>query len=544
MNKNTAQDRLVNVLYWQQAERNDRTVAEAVYTRKELDAIYGMEETGLLDDFFYYLREIGVLGLIEKLRPRGVKRVMVPVVYFVVLYMLKVLFGIRSMNALPELLFSNEAAMKFVGFNAHQVRNGMCRRGDKKRRWKPKRGPICPDALAKNIVKFSARVMERFFNQCIALLAQAGTFDRTVVGSLDTTDYRTTPKYQGRGSVTRTKRVRAKGGEIKEIEITVFGWKVGALLEVKKRIPLAVKIAKIQVADINFLRPLVEQAVKNLGPYGRLACVVADKGFLDGEELWGLKSQGIHFVVPAKEDMHVYHEAKALAACGQGDDNVFPKKRLETVIAGKGKKAHPVKVETEIVGVSGITLLDSYGPLGQSRSANRKDFEAEPLNAIVVKKWKDKEPRKGKPAVFMTDLPVTDPFVGYDLYDDRSLIENCLWREEKQRWYLKNPPKRTEEGVTIHTLLTMTVFSLATAFRHWNKDQQKKIEAGKTTGIQLFWRELKMQNRNKVLIFRKDIYGVFYLSEIMRLLGFRIKDADPGVGSRSQILRKYGIAPR
>ncbi len=106
MNKKGMQDRLVNVLYWQEAENDNRAIAEAVYKKKELDAVYGMEETGLLDDFFYYLQEIGVLELIKKLKAKDVKRIMVPVVYFVVLYMLKALFGIRSMNSLPEFLFS------------------------------------------------------------------------------------------------------------------------------------------------------------------------------------------------------------------------------------------------------------------------------------------------------------------------------------------------------------------------------------------------------------------------------------------------------
>jgi len=90
-----------------------------------------------------------VLELIKKLKAKDVKRIMVPVVYFVVLYMLKALFGIRSMNSLPEFLFSNEGSMKFVGFNAHQIRNGFCKRGDKKRKRKLKLGPICPDTLAK-----------------------------------------------------------------------------------------------------------------------------------------------------------------------------------------------------------------------------------------------------------------------------------------------------------------------------------------------------------------------------------------------------------
>jgi hypothetical protein len=50
-------------------------------------------------------------------------------VQYVLLYSLKTLFGIESINALPALLFSDEALMQLVGFNAQQVRDGVCQRG-------------------------------------------------------------------------------------------------------------------------------------------------------------------------------------------------------------------------------------------------------------------------------------------------------------------------------------------------------------------------------------------------------------------------------
>jgi hypothetical protein len=43
---------------------------------------------------------------------------MVLVVQYLLLYSLKILFGIESMNGLPALLFSGEALMRLVGFNA------------------------------------------------------------------------------------------------------------------------------------------------------------------------------------------------------------------------------------------------------------------------------------------------------------------------------------------------------------------------------------------------------------------------------------------
>ena len=68
---------------------------------------------------------------------------------YVLLYGLKTLFGIESMNALPPLLFSDEALMQLVGFNAQQVRQGICQRGATTRQGERTPGPICPDTLAK-----------------------------------------------------------------------------------------------------------------------------------------------------------------------------------------------------------------------------------------------------------------------------------------------------------------------------------------------------------------------------------------------------------
>ena len=116
-----AQRNLFNNLSWQAAERNDKQVAQAIHNGEEVDAIYGLDEVGLLDGFFEFLKQVGILSLIEEIEVPAIQRVLIPVVQFGLLYMLAILFGIASMNALPGLLFSNIAAMKLVGFNAHQI---------------------------------------------------------------------------------------------------------------------------------------------------------------------------------------------------------------------------------------------------------------------------------------------------------------------------------------------------------------------------------------------------------------------------------------
>ena len=49
-------------LMWQTAERDDGAVARAVHGGQDLDGVYGLNETGLLDDFFDFLEQIGAMN--------------------------------------------------------------------------------------------------------------------------------------------------------------------------------------------------------------------------------------------------------------------------------------------------------------------------------------------------------------------------------------------------------------------------------------------------------------------------------------------------
>ena len=75
-----------------------------------------------------------MMQVFEQMRLPGVKRVLVPAVQFVLLYLLKVLFGGQSMNEMPRVLFSNLGLMELIGFNAYQCANGLTTRGESKRK--------------------------------------------------------------------------------------------------------------------------------------------------------------------------------------------------------------------------------------------------------------------------------------------------------------------------------------------------------------------------------------------------------------------------
>src|SRR5947209_16853801 len=85
-------------LNWQLAWRDDGRVAQALYAGEEIEEMHELSEAGLLDEFFVFLEEIGLMALLEQMTLPGVQRVLVPTVQFVLLYLLKVLFGGQSMN--------------------------------------------------------------------------------------------------------------------------------------------------------------------------------------------------------------------------------------------------------------------------------------------------------------------------------------------------------------------------------------------------------------------------------------------------------------
>lgn len=158
-------------LNWRLAQRDDMSVAQSLYAGEEIDEMHQLSNAGLLDEFFVYLKDIGMLGAFEQVVLPEVKRMLVPTIQFVLLYFLKVLFGSESMNELPRILFSDLALMELVGFNAHQCAEGLTKRGEAMRKTKKKQGPITPQCLADNISKLKQEDLERLFNQMVQLLA-------------------------------------------------------------------------------------------------------------------------------------------------------------------------------------------------------------------------------------------------------------------------------------------------------------------------------------------------------------------------------------
>ena len=153
-------------------------------------------------------------------------------------------------------------------------------------------------------------------------------------------------------------------------------------------------------------RALIPQARTNLAGHVRLHTVVFDQGVLDGVDLWWLEQRGITFVVPTQDNMAVALDAQAQAAAGEG---ITVRRRAHTVRHGQGKTAWSERLETEFVGITGLTADDQDGTPEHGRHHNRRDFHPNPINAVVVRQWCGRDYGPGGKPVFLTKAPWTGP---------------------------------------------------------------------------------------------------------------------------------------
>jgi len=543
------QNTLMERLFWHTAERDDSKVAQHLFCRKEMDTVYTLDEATLFDFFFHYLRQIEVFALLENLDPQTQQRHNIAFLQLVLIFLMKVIGSIPKMEPVWELLLTDELLMSLCGFNAYQVNNGSCQRGSKLRKTPvPQvRGAICVDTLANQVTEITPRRMEHFFNRCIEQLAQERVFPKYIHAACDTTLYETTDQFEGCGKVLRERKVKARGarksGELKEVKVMLYGWKIWAIYELQTGIPLAIKIDTIEKPDNLHILAVLEQAKENVKPSSVIRSLVVDRAFLDGKSLYEMDRQGIEFVIPLKSNMGATRDARALALAQGGA--CTEKTREVEVIHGYGKNKYTEKVVTTLVGVPGLMSCDWFNPQGSEANTTKKDYEPIPLNAVVVKTWNNQTPPVDKQVVFVTNGEVQDPFIAFDRYDDRSLMENNLFRETKQNWHLQQPPKKTRQGVFVQVYMVMAMKALTKAFLMWQQEQARLDALGKETSWEMYRRKLKMLNRNKLIVFVEAYFGIFLSHEVIMLVDVPVHKTAKELGvTRTSIYTKYtGLSP-
>jgi hypothetical protein len=93
--------------------------------------------------------------------------------------------------------------------------------------------------------------------------------------------------------------------------------------------------------------------------------------------------------------------------------------------------------------------------------------------------------------------------------------------------------------VRVHVLFTLLMFALATAYR---LQCEREARGGEPVGWQRWRRQLLEQTRDKVIVFAQGYYGIFHLVEYSLLLGVKLKDVPPGIGTSHDILSKYRLS--
>jgi hypothetical protein len=448
---------------------------------------------------------------------------------------LKTLLGIESLKARPTLRFGDVALMPLVGCNAQQVRDGVCQRGARTRQGERPPGPMCPETLAKYIVKLNLRQLEVWFNGAMRALAQAGGFGKKVTGMVDATDLATPAPDEGCGQATRKRKVTDKHGTGQEIEVTVDGWQVSILIDALTKIPLALKSAPIQAHETRCLRALVAQTRTTLGGDTRRHTGVFDSGFGDGADLWWRDQHGLLLVVPAKANTAVTADARAQAAAGQ---EITRARRVHTVRHGQGPMASTERLETEVVGITGLTTYDQDGTAAHGRQPNRRDFQPHPINAVVVRQGHGRDYGPAANTVFLTNASVQPPLQPFDDDDARRLIEHCCLKASKQPWELGHPPQKTDRALRVHVLFTLLMFALATAYR---LQGAQEATGSAPVGWQRWRRHLLEQTRDKVMVCAPGFSAIFHMAEYARVLGAKLKDRPPGVGTRQHVLAKFRL---
>jgi hypothetical protein len=547
--------RLGEIAGWETATRNDGRVALELHRTRAVDSVHALSEAAFFDELFYYIREIGAWPLLEDLDPDDREGPLISFITFVLFTIMRCVGGVQSMLATSEILLTDKALMGVLGFNAYQVQNGANQRGVS-RRTRPVeiRGPFSYETVSDNIVNIGPGKLVALFNGAIRCLAAQGILPQKLDVSLDCTDDEATPKYKtddGRPvpSVARKKRPDVRNNRhAKKVKVQVSGWKLWLVWEPIAKLPLALVIDGINESDNKHAYAALKQAQENVQGYATIRSVAMDRGFLDGKLLSAIDKDGILVYIPAKSNMSITQDAREIArhaaaeaTRGRQLEGCLYRERKQTVTRGSGKNAVKQSLTTTLVGIRDLPC-DWWNAEGSECSAiNSKAFEPQLVNAVVVLRWDGAPKDAEKEVVFLTTDRARDPFVAFDAYDDRSLIENMCIREAKEAWHLENHPQRSEAGVRVHAFFVFLCLALIAGFRAYKSKADEAERRGQDMGITRYRRKLEAHNRDKVAVFIGEHFGIFRNFEFALLVGVQVREQEIMGESVETVLRRYGV---
>ncbi len=582
-----ASHNITSRLVWHTALKDQAGIAQSLADGKDIQEIHGLGDAALFDEFFCFLDQLGINPLAMKLKPKKKQRETgINFLTVFLIYVMRIVSGFPHFWNIQPVLLQSQPLMHLVGFNAREIREGTSERGLRGQAKVKKqasdqgniavdaapagdlaadtavaisavatgsdentveahdndkiRGPICPQFISSFISNILASALESFFNAVIKILASNSLFPKKVHALMDSSEIQSTERCVGCGKVSKEKapELRLRDKRIRKVWETVFGFKIWVVWDAVSKLPLAMRFTTIEVADVTMAREVVQQAIDNLGDKSRIVSIAFDRGFIDGKFMWWLHHDaGITFYVPARQNLHVYEDAISCLASA-----IRQTRECERKI-GRGQNSSTVIDRWEVAGVEGLTSAGFYGEKGSGSHENSNSFKPNPINAVVVlaDPYKANNPDSAT-MVILTNGDVKEPLRTYDGYDQRSEIENSLFREAKRAWFIQRPPKNTMDSFRAHVYLTILVMALTTAFQMWMDKQDKFERLGKETGIRKFRERIRQENGSKFIVFDGFKYAIFDAYEIPILCGRRVlmPRGVPEVIEKNDILKKYG----
>lgn len=470
------------------------TFAEMIATDDGLEFLEYLYSQGIADDFARapYAKKREFISNYE---------------VFPMIYMMNILSGDWAVRRTQKIL-RNEAILKVLGFANEEIEEGLTQRGKKNQYgegYKRKSGIMASTTVIDNLACFEYEGLEACFNAYINRVSIKGEVDFGETYILDASIVETGKGYPG------AKPVRLRNEEGEETDEIVWGFKVFILSSAKMLTPVAIHITTANDADSPMLVEMVKRGVTNLGE-GKIKVVLADRGFIDGQQMYQLKyDMGIDFVIPAKKNMEIWR-----CVTGLRNEN---KNNIEEWRYGKK-------------GLSGGYLSKgsvSYAQYAAQPAGDKKDKNGAPINAVVVTRWRDQEITPGKEKVILTSRETNSATKIIGLYGQRSLIENCNFRELKQAAALDSLPqyenKNAEKTARIHMLLCVFVLSVFNILVETVYASPAYANECIPKNIREF-RFMKECKKGKIFVLVKHYYHIYDMNEFLGFAGFTFVPRD------------------
>jgi len=330
--------------------------------------------------------------------------------------------------------------------------------------------------------------------------------------------------------VPRTRQIPATHGHGRERAVTVDGWKPIVWIEAMTPMPLAIQGVPRHAPDGRSRQALVTQARAPLMGVTRRHQGVGARGCGAGAALWGLDHQGITGVGPATDHLAVTAEARAPAAAGAG---ITVGRRVHTRRPGQGTRARTARQEPAVVGRAGLTTADPDGTPEPGRHRHRRDGEAHPIPAVVVRPWPGRDDGPGGTPVCLTHAAVQQPWPPVEDEDDRRCIEPCGINAATPPWDLGHPPQHPGRAVHVHGLVTVWMCALATAYRRPGEPAQRRAAP---VGWQRWRRQRLEPTRDQSIVWAQRWSGLVPLAAFALRVGGKRNDVPPGIGTRHAVL--------